>query len=159
MTSANVLVVEDDALLAWALSAQLEDLGYRVIGRAATAEQAVAAVRRLAPDIVLMDIRLAGSGTGLDAARRIRALGDVKLADVKLADVKVSEVPILFCSCYADLPAIAEAVQAIGNARLTGKPVTGAELHRRLGDLLADGDAGGRAASRREARAMTPPSS
>jgi two-component system, response regulator PdtaR len=126
MNSPDIVVVEDDALLAWALSAQLEDLGYRVIGTAATAEQAVASVLGLAPDIVLMDIRLAGEGTGLDAARRIRELSDV---------------PILFCSSYADVPGTADEVQAVGNALLTGKPVTGAELRRRLADLLEESHA------------------
>lgn len=125
MNSPDIVVVEDDPLLAWALSAQLEDLGYRVIGTAATAEEAVASVLGLAPDIVLMDIRLAGDGTGFDAARRIRELSDV---------------PILFCSSYADVPGTADEVHAIGNALLTGKPVTGAELRRRLAGLLEEGD-------------------
>ena len=126
MTSPSVFVVEDDALLAWALSAQLEDLGYEVAGTARTAGYAVAAVLRLAPSLVLMDIRLAGDATGLDAARRIRAW---------------SAMPILFCSAYADLPGVAAEVQRIGNARLIGKPVTNADLRHHLAALLEPGAA------------------
>ena len=120
MTS-SIFIVEDDALLAWALSAAVEDLGYRVAGTAASAERAVPAVLEAAPMAVIMDIRLAGHLTGLDAARAIRAR---------------SNVPILFCTAYADVPEVAQEAKAIGRTWLLGKPVSEAALQEVLTMLL-----------------------
>ncbi len=120
--SGSVVVVEDDKLLAWAVTAQLEDLHYVVAGTAATAEEAVDTVLRLQPAIVLMDIHLEGQRSGLDAAREIRTKSDV---------------PILFCTAFAELPGIAEQVAAIGNTGLVGKPATDEQLDQGLRRLLS----------------------
>ena len=120
MTS-SIFIVEDDALLAWALSAAVEDLGYRVAGTAASAERAVPAVLEAAPMAVIMDIRLAGHLTGLDAARAIRAR---------------SNVPILFCTAYADVPDVVQEAKAIGRTWLLGKPVSETALQEVLTLLL-----------------------
>ena len=120
MTS-SIFIVEDDALLAWALSAAVEDLGYRVAGTAASAERAVPAVLEAAPMAVIMDIRLAGHLTGLDAARAIRAR---------------SNVPILFCTAYADVPDVVQEAKAIGRTWLLGKPLSETALQEVLTMLL-----------------------
>lgn len=65
---ACVAVVEDEFLIAEALAVQLESLGLRVCGTAATAEAAVALVEAHRPDVVLMDVRLDGEKDGVDAA-------------------------------------------------------------------------------------------
>lgn len=69
--SASILIVEDEAIVALDLKLQLQDLGYRVVGVAASANDAVASVRQHRPDLVLMDVRLQGQGDGIDAAERI----------------------------------------------------------------------------------------
>ncbi len=117
----SIFIVEDDALLAWALSAAVEDLGYRVAGTAASAERSVPAVLAAAPMAVIMDIRLAGHLTGLDAARAIRAR---------------SNVPILFCTAYADVPEVVQEAKAIGRTWLLGKPVSETDLQEVLTLLL-----------------------
>lgn len=67
----NVLVVEDDALVAMDIEMNVEEAGHVVIGRATTACEAIDAARRTPPDVVLMDLRLADGSFGGDAARAI----------------------------------------------------------------------------------------
>jgi CheY-like chemotaxis protein len=69
----RVLVVEDQVLIALALSADLAGMGCDVVGRAASGEAAVEMARRLTPDTVVMDIHLVGRMDGIEAARIIKA--------------------------------------------------------------------------------------
>ena len=68
----RVFVVEDDALSAIVLNDLLGLWGYAVCGMADTASAAIAEVERLRPDLLLMDIRLAGNVDGVEAAQEIR---------------------------------------------------------------------------------------
>jgi two-component system, response regulator PdtaR len=77
LTQRRVLIVEDEALIAWTLSTMIEDLGMAVAGMAATADDAVAQAETLKPDLVLMDIRLKGEKSGITACRLIRAKSDI----------------------------------------------------------------------------------
>ena len=72
-----VLVVEDQALIGLDLERQLARLGYRVLPRVASGEEAVAACAAAPPDIVLMDIFLAGPMDGIEAATEIHRARDV----------------------------------------------------------------------------------
>lgn len=63
-----VAVVDDEFIIAEALSMQLEDLGMKVCGTAATADDAVALAQANRPALVLMDVRLEGEKDGVDAA-------------------------------------------------------------------------------------------
>jgi CheY-like chemotaxis protein len=53
------------------LRKQLSRLGYQKEGHAKSAEEAVRMARRLSPNLILMDIRLAGPQDGLEAAKHI----------------------------------------------------------------------------------------
>jgi CheY-like chemotaxis protein len=68
------LIVEDDSVQAMNLEALLELEGRWVCGRAATGERAVQLARTCLPDVVIMDIGLAGKIDGIEAATRIRTL-------------------------------------------------------------------------------------
>jgi response regulator NasT len=57
-TSLRVLVVEDEALIRMDLVEMLGEEGYAVAGEAADGEQAVALARELAPDLVIMDVKM-----------------------------------------------------------------------------------------------------
>ncbi|MEU9577188.1 response regulator [Streptomyces chilikensis] len=71
----DVLVVDDDFMVARVHRAFVEDVPpFRVAGVAGTAEQAVAAVDELRPDLVLLDLYLP-DGSGLDVIPRLRAAG------------------------------------------------------------------------------------
>jgi DNA-binding NarL/FixJ family response regulator len=56
MTSARILIVEDDRLIAQGLRRRLTALGYTVVGLATSGEEAMAHAAGLRPDVVLMDI-------------------------------------------------------------------------------------------------------
>ncbi|MEQ5787698.1 response regulator transcription factor [Erythrobacter sp. NFXS35] len=75
MSSARILIVDDHQLAREGLAAVLTGKGYDVVGLADTGEQAVEHARELVPDVVLMDVRLGAGIDGLEATRRIAALG------------------------------------------------------------------------------------
>jgi len=72
----RVVIADDQALVRAGFRMILEaDGGVRVVGEAADGEEAVATVRRLRPDVVLMDVRMPLLD-GLEATRRIVAAAD-----------------------------------------------------------------------------------
>jgi CheY-like chemotaxis protein len=87
MTSASILIVEDEAITVSALKRELVSLGYEVAGIASAADQALKAVELHKPDLVLMDITLAGGVNGIVAAVAIRG---------------TFQVPVVFLTAHAD---------------------------------------------------------
>lgn len=87
MSTAQVLVVEDEAIVAFDIARQLERLGYRVVGTFASGEEAVSAAQRVRPDVVLMDVRLRGEMDGIVAAQTIR---------------EQVGIPVIYLTAYAD---------------------------------------------------------
>lgn len=77
MAGKTVLVVEDNAIVAFALKRALMRLGYNVTEPVDSGEEAIEAVAAQRPDLVLMDIALAGNMDGITAAENIRALASV----------------------------------------------------------------------------------
>ncbi|HEX5610690.1 MAG TPA: response regulator transcription factor [Solirubrobacterales bacterium] len=72
--SATVLIVDDHPSFRASARRMLEAGGYAVVGEAADGEAAIAAVRELAPDLVLLDVQLPDID-GFEVAARLRALG------------------------------------------------------------------------------------
>lgn len=68
----RVLVVEDELIVADDLQWQLSQIGYEVVGIAASGEEALAMAGEQLPDIVLMDIKLQGNMNGIEAAKLIQ---------------------------------------------------------------------------------------
>ena len=68
----RILVVEDEAIVARDIQLQLASLGYEPVAHAKRGEEAVLLAGELRPDLVLMDIQLAGAMNGVDAATQIR---------------------------------------------------------------------------------------
>jgi PAS domain S-box-containing protein len=71
MTKAKLMVVEDELIVREDLREKLTELGYDVCALAASGEEAVALAAAHRPELVLMDVRLAGGMDGIEAARRI----------------------------------------------------------------------------------------
>ena len=87
MRNANIVIVEDESIVALDIKNRLHRLGYTVLSIASTGEMAVKIVSQLQPDIVLMDIQLKGNIDGIEAATMIRAQFDI---------------PIVYLTAYAD---------------------------------------------------------
>src|SRR5215467_6869173 len=69
----RILVVDDHTVVRMGLKAMIDSQpGMQVIGEASNGPQAVELFRRLAPDVVLMDLRLPGM-SGIQATKEIRA--------------------------------------------------------------------------------------
>jgi len=120
-----VLVVEDDAIIAWHLKSMVSRLGHDVCSTVGTENGAVATAMEQTPDVILMDVRLAGGGDGVRAARAIRA---------------VRQVPIIFCTAHADDPAFLDRVSAFEASAVLGKPVREDLLKDAISGLLTAAD-------------------
>jgi response regulator NasT len=71
-TPIRVLLADDDANVRRLIAEQLTALGHTVVAEAATGSEAVAAVARVRPDAVLLDVHMP-DGSGIDAAPAIIA--------------------------------------------------------------------------------------
>jgi len=71
MAKIDVLVVEDESIVAKDIELTLEKFGYKVCGVANNADDAIKLAKSKKPDVVLMDVMLQGEKTGIDAAEEI----------------------------------------------------------------------------------------
>jgi len=94
MTRSRILIVEDELIVAEDLRMTLTTLGYDVIGISPTGEHALELAAEQRPDVVLMDIMLAGELDGIATAAKIRAQYDI---------------PVIYVTAYADENLVARA--------------------------------------------------
>jgi CheY-like chemotaxis protein len=73
----DVLIIEDEPVIAADIEALVRDLGHKVLDIAATRGEAREAVARHAPGLVLADIQLADGSSGVDAVKDILGRFDV----------------------------------------------------------------------------------
>lgn len=71
MTTARIVIVEDERIVAFQLKQQLIKLGYDVPAVATSSVQALQAISEFRPDMVLMDINIDGDIDGIETASRI----------------------------------------------------------------------------------------
>lgn len=69
----DVLIIEDEPVIALDVAALVEDLGHRVIGTAASHHEAVTLAERNRPGLILADIDLGTGGSGMEAVAEILA--------------------------------------------------------------------------------------
>ncbi|MCK4699964.1 MAG: response regulator, partial [Bacteroidales bacterium] len=72
MSKVKILVVEDELIIAEDIRMMLENLGYKVIGTAPGYSEAIELMNKNLPDVVLIDILLAGEKDGITLAEIIR---------------------------------------------------------------------------------------
>jgi CheY-like chemotaxis protein/DNA-directed RNA polymerase specialized sigma24 family protein len=73
----DILIIEDEPIIALDLEAIVQELGHRVVGVARTRKEAVALIGEHRPSLVLADIQLADGSSGLDAVNDILTSLDV----------------------------------------------------------------------------------
>jgi diguanylate cyclase (GGDEF)-like protein/PAS domain S-box-containing protein len=125
LRQASILVVEDEPIIALDLSHRLDELGYRVLRRVASGEDAIESAQSLRPDLVLMDINIEGAIDGIDAAHRIR---------------ETVGTPVVFMTAYAQDETLARA-QACRPYGYLIKPYESRALHATIQVALARRDA------------------
>ncbi|HBL25484.1 MAG TPA: hybrid sensor histidine kinase/response regulator, partial [Acidobacteria bacterium] len=121
MSRTRIYIVEDEALIAMELADRLAHLGYEVCGRAAQGERALEEIPPARPDLVLMDVQLAGALNGIETAARLRDRCDV---------------PVVYLSAFSDPGRVGEAV-GTGPFGYLVKPFEERELHATLQAALA----------------------
>ena len=87
MAGEKILLVEDESIVALDIQERLKGFGYEVIDVVSSAEEALKWLKYAAPDLVLMDIKLAGQMDGIFAADTMR---------------KEFDVPVVFLTAFAD---------------------------------------------------------
>ena len=110
--SINVLVVEDEYLVAADIEESLIALGYKVQNTVASGQAAIDEVEKNLPDIILMDIFLKGKMNGIEAATIIQQKHDV---------------PIIYLTANADIATVEKAKISLPYGYVL-KPFTDKEL-------------------------------
>lgn len=110
---ASIFIVEDELIEAEDIRQTLDRQGYQVTGIARSGESVLESLKDHRPDLVLMDIHLAGAMDGIDTAEQIRSL---------------YHIPVIFLTAHAD-------EITLGRAKITEpygyvlKPFDDRELH------------------------------
>lgn len=90
----RILIVENEGLVGCDIAATLTNLGYDVVGTCQSGETAITQVQELHPDLILMDIHLAGTLDGIETAKRIQL---------------ASAAAVVYVTACADLDTVARA--------------------------------------------------
>jgi two-component system, cell cycle sensor histidine kinase and response regulator CckA len=87
MSNAQILVVDDEPIVAKNIQMELSSMGYTVPAIAASGEEALEKAGEMHPDLVLMDISLKGSMDGVETSKRMQERFDI---------------PVVYLTAYAD---------------------------------------------------------
>jgi len=117
----NLMLVEDERIVAFDLKRQLQGFGYRVGSVVPSGEQAIDRIGEEKPDLVLMDIHLEGQMDGIEAAVEIRTR---------------HQIPVVFLTAYAEDDTLRRALDSRPFGYLV-KPCEGRELHATIQMALA----------------------
>ncbi len=107
----RILIADDESIHVLSLRVQLQNLGYQVVGEAATGREVVDLARRLSPDLIILDIKMPGID-GIEAAEII---------------TQERPVPIILLTAYSEAELAQRAAQANIFAYLM-KPVSEDDL-------------------------------
>ena len=97
MGKTQIMVVEDESIVAKDIEMSLHKLGYHVCSLASSGEEAIRKAEEDKPDLVLMDIVLQGEMSGVEAAGQIRYQIDI---------------PVIYLTAYEDK-------ETLNNAKIT----------------------------------------
>lgn len=92
----RIVIADDEALIRMGLRAMLEEKGYRVVGEASDGRRALELVRKLRPDLVILDVKMPELD-GLEAARQIQ---------------QIQPTPVVMLTAYSERELVRRAQQA-----------------------------------------------
>jgi CheY-like chemotaxis protein/DNA-directed RNA polymerase specialized sigma24 family protein len=117
--ASDVLIIEDEPVIAMDVAGIVRQAGHRVLGIASTCDQAVAMALRQRPDLVLADIQLADDSSGIRAVDAIVATGSLPVVFItaypeRLLEMERAEPSLLITKPFSEhllKVAIAQALQ------------------------------------------------
>lgn len=113
MDALKIGIVEDDLIIADAITEMLQECGYLVTEPAMRYADAIAMVEQEAPDLLLLDVNILGRMDGIEVARTVqRAFG----------------IPYIFLTANTDFDTISRA-KDVSPAAFLAKPITKAQLY------------------------------
>ncbi|PWR69834.1 response regulator [Methanospirillum lacunae] len=112
MTGSRIIIVEDELIISLEIKETLRRLGYEVVARVISGEDAIEKAGELKPDLILMDIRLEGEMDGITAAKRI---------------IDLYDIPIIFLTGQSDEATLKRAIEISPSGYLV-KPFNDREL-------------------------------
>ena len=113
-----VLIIEDEAMIAWMMESLLEEMGFTAISIAACGEDAVQMAERIHPELVISDINLGPGGIdGVEATIRI---------------IRSTTTPVVFITAYASAEARDRIANDVPGAHLLRKPVSADTLRQTI---------------------------
>jgi len=115
----RILIVEDDMIIQMFLNTIITSLGFDVVGEARTCEQALQKVKDLEPEIILMDIGIAGDKDGIITTQLINETHDI---------------PVLFLTGNSDESTLNRAKE-VNPAGFVFKPINEVHLRTKLFEL------------------------
>lgn len=117
---AKILIVEDEAISAIMMTEHFKKSGFSDIESASTGDEAVKMAQGEKPDVIFMDIRLAGAMDGIDTANKILSTHDI---------------PIVFITGYSE-DVITDRVKNFKSAMCVYKPLNMNEIDILLDSIL-----------------------
>jgi PAS domain S-box-containing protein len=113
MTDTQILIVEDESIVAEDIKSTVQKMGYSVAAVVSSGEDAVRKAEEKKPNLILMDIMLRGKMNGIEAAGQIRS---------------AFNIPVIYLTAYADEKIIEDAKLTEPFGYIT-KPFENRELH------------------------------
>ncbi|MEA2091240.1 MAG: response regulator, partial [Campylobacterota bacterium] len=108
----NVLIVEDESIVALEISSYVNDLGYIVVKCVSNSQSALDVINSSTVDLVLMDVKIKGDVDGISCASSIK---------------EISDIPIIYISAFSDDETLNRAIQTQPSSYLI-KPFNRKEL-------------------------------
>jgi CheY-like chemotaxis protein len=116
----KILIVEDDQILSIVQARYLQKMGFEVVASVVNGEDAIEAVRKYSPDVVIMDVRIEGGLDGIDTMKEIE---------------KFSRIPVIYSTGNSEPSILARAKETNMKGFLI-KPINYNELEDLINKIV-----------------------
>lgn len=118
----NILIVEDEFIIAMLIEKQITRLGYNVVAKVTSGDKAISVVKENECDLVLMDIKIIGKLDGIETMLEIR---------------KFSEIPVIYITGNSD-PITRQKANETNPTSYIIKPIEMEVLKTAISDALGE---------------------